>query len=193
MRFILIASIVSLAVTAIVLTILLVKYLQNIEKLQESKIELDRIKDEKDKLESKFNAYTKPNLVNIYPEIYNIISAWCKEAGIYQVAVKTKYDSKSDCYKLTLYTDRPGAFIGRAGSIIDRYRKQLQEYKVVGRIIEQVDIEEISGIVNQNQVDIEDYYSSYMANWFAYDRDSIRICKVKFNPVEKLPWKESEN
>lgn len=168
MRFILIASIVGLAVIAIVLTIFLVKYLQNIKKLQEAKTELDRIKDEKDKLESKFNAYTKPNLVNIYPEIYNIISAWCKEVRVYQVAIRNRYDSKSNCYKLTLYTERPGAFIGRAGSIIDKYRKQLQECKV-GRMIEQVDIEEISGIVNQNQVDIEDYYSSYMANWFAYE------------------------
>ena len=168
MRFILIASIVSLAVTAIVLTILLVKYLQNIEKLQESKTELDRIKDEKDKLESKLNAYMKPNLADIYPEIYNIIAAWCKEVGIYQVAVRTKYDSKSSCYKLTLYTERPGAFIGKVGSIIEKYKKMLQECRV-GRMIEQIDIEEISGIVNQNQVDVEDYYSSYMANWFAYE------------------------
>lgn len=29
--------------------------------------------------------------------------------------------------------------------------------------------------------------------WKNYDRDSIRICEIKFNPVEKLPWKESEN
>ncbi len=168
MRFILIASIVSLAVTAIVLTILLVKYLQNIEKLQESKTKLDRIKDEKDKLESKFNAYTKPNLVNIYPEVYNIIATWCKEAGIYQVAIKTKYDSESSCYKLTLYTERPGAFIGKAGSIIEKYKKMLQECRV-GRMIEQIDIEEISGIVNQNKIDVKDYYSSYMTNWFAYE------------------------
>ena len=168
MRFILIASIVSLAVTAIVLTILLVKYLQNIEKLQESKTELDRIKDEKDKLESKFNAYTKPNLADIYPEVYNIIAAWCKEVGIYQVAIKTKYDSKSSCYKLTLYTERPGAFIGKAGSTIEKYTKMLQDCRV-GRIIGQIDIEEISGIVNQNQVNLEDYYSSYMANSFAYE------------------------
>ena len=44
----------------------------------------------------------------------------------------------------------------------------LQECRV-GRIIGQIEIEEISGIVNQNQVDVEDYYSSYMANWFAYE------------------------
>ena len=131
-------------------------------------INLASIKGERDRVKSQLNVYTKPNLVNIYPEIYNIIAAWCKEVGIYQVAIKTKYDSKSECYKLTLYTERPGAFIGRAGSIIEKYKKMLQECRV-GRMIEQIDIEEISGIVNQNQVDVEDYYSSYMANWFAYE------------------------
>lgn len=46
----------------------------------------------------------------------------------------------------------------------------------------------------------EEAKKAYMKNlhilicsWEAYDRDSIRICKVKFNPVEKLPWKKSEN
>ena len=131
-------------------------------------IVLASVEDERDRVKSQLNAYTKPNLANIYPEIYNIIAAWCKEVGIYQVAIKTKYDSKSECYKLTLYTEKPGAFIGRAGSIIEKYKKMLQECRV-GRMIEQIDIEEISGIVNQNQVDVEDYYSSYMANWFAYE------------------------
>ena len=131
-------------------------------------IVLASVEGERDRVKSQLNAYTKPNLANIYPEIYNIIAAWCKEVGIYQVAIKTKYDSKSECYKLTLYTERPGAFIGRAGSIIEKYKKMLQECRV-GRMIEQIDIEEISGIVNQNQVDVEDYYNSYMANWFAYE------------------------
>lgn len=168
MTFILIANIVGLAATAIVLTIFLVKYLQNIKTLQEAKTELDSVKHEKDKIESKLNAYMKPNLVDIYPEVYNIISAWCKEIGIYQVAVRTRYNSESSCYKLTLYTSRPGAFIGKAGSTIEKYKKMLQECRV-GRMIGQIEIEEISGIVNQNQVDVEDYYSSYMANWFAYE------------------------
>ena len=46
----------------------------------------------------------------------------------------------------------------------------------------------------------EEAKKTYMENlhiltcgWKNYDRDSIRICKVKFDPVEKLPWKESEN
>ncbi len=153
MKFILIANIVGLVATAIVLTIFLVKYLQNIKELQEAKTELDSVKDEKDKIESKLKAYTKPNLADIYPEVYNIIAAWCKEIGIYQVAVRTRYDSESSCYKLTLYTERPGAFIGKAGSIIEKYKKMLQECRV-GRMIGQIEIEEISGIVNQNQVDV---------------------------------------
>lgn len=131
-------------------------------------IVLASVEGERDRVKSQLNAYTKPNLANIYPEIYNIIAAWCKEVGIHQVAIKTKYDSKSECYKLILYTERPGAFIGRAGSIIEKYKKMLQECRV-GRMIEQIDIEEISGIVNQNQVDVEDYYNSYMTNWFAYE------------------------
>lgn len=168
MKTLLIVNLVALVVLAIFLTLLLIKYFKVDRALFHTVAELTTVKDEKDKIESKLNAYTKPNLANIYPEIYNIISAWCKEAGIYQVAVKTKYDSKSDCYKLTLYTDRPGAFIGRAGITIEKYKKMLQECRV-GSMIGQIGIEEISGIVNQNQVDVEDYYSSYMANWFAYE------------------------
>ena len=127
---------------------------------------------QKTELEKKLNSEIKkvqmPNLVNIPPEIYNIIAEWCKESGIYQVAVNIKPINKSNCYKLTLYTERPGLFIGKAGSLCEKYKKLLQECKACRRI-EQLEIQEISGIVNQNQVDVEDYYSSYMANWFAYE------------------------
>ena len=119
-------------------------------------------------LNSEIEKIQAPNLVNIYPETYNIIAAWCKEAGVYQVAVDIKLINKSDCYKLTLYTERPGLFIGKAGSLCEKYKKLLQECKACCKI-EQLEIKEISGIVNQNQVDVEDYYSSYMANWFAYE------------------------
>ena len=168
MKTFLIINLIALVVLAIFLTLLLINYLKIDKALFHTTAELAIVKDEKDKIESKLNAYTKPNLADIYPEVYNIIAAWCKEVGIYQVAVKTRYDSKSDCYKLTLYTERPGVFIGKAGSTIEKYKKMLQECRV-GRIIGQIEIEEISGIVNQNQVDVEDYYSSYMANWFAYE------------------------
>lgn len=168
MKTLLIVNLIALVVLVVFLTVLLINYLKNNKALFHTTAELAIIKDERDKIESELTAYTKPNLANIYPEVYNIIAAWCKEAGIYQVAVKTKYDSKSDCYKLTLYTDRPGAFIGRARTTIEKYKKMLQECRV-GRMIEQIEIEEISGIVNQNQADVEDYYNSYMANWFAYE------------------------
>ena len=168
MKTFLIINLIALVVLAVFLTVLLINYLKTNKALFHTTAELAIVKDEKDKIESKLNAYTKPNLADIYPEVYNIIAEWCKEVGIYQVAVKTRYDSKSDCYKLTLYTERPGVFIGKAGSTIEKYKKMLQECRV-GRIIGQIEIEEISGIVNQNQVDVEDYYSSYMTNWFAYE------------------------
>lgn len=168
MKTFLIVNLIALVVLAIFLTVLLIKYFKVDKALFHTIAELATVKDEKDKIESKLNAYMKPNLANIYPEVYNIIAAWCKEVGIYQVAVRTRYDVKSNCYKLTLYTSRPGAFIGKAGSTIEKYKKMLQECRV-GRMIEQIEIEEISGIVNQNQVDVEDYYSSYMVNWFAYE------------------------
>lgn len=168
MKTLLIVNLIALVVLVVFLTVILINYHKTNKALFHTTAELDSVKDEKDKIESKLNAYTKPNLVDIYPEIYNIIAAWCKEIGIYQVAIRNRYDSKSSCYKLTLYTERPGAFIGRAGSTIEKYKKMLQECRV-GRMIGQIEIEEISGIVNQNQVDVEDYYNSYMSNWFDYE------------------------
>ena len=168
MKILLIVNLITLVVLAVFLTILLVSYRKANKTLVHTAAELAIAKDERDSLQSQLNAYTKPNLANIYPEIYNIIAAWCKEAGIYQVAVKTKYDSKSDCYKLILYTEKPGLFIGKAGKRCEKYKKLLQECKACRRI-EQIEIEEISGIVNQNKVDVDNYYNSYMANWFAYE------------------------
>lgn len=168
MKTLLIVNLIALVVLVVFLTVLLINYLKNNKALFHTTAELAIVKDERDKIESELTAYTKPNLADIYPEVYNIIAAWCKEVGIYQVAIRTRYDSKSSCYKLTLYTERPGAFIGKAGSTIEKYKKMLQECRV-GRMIGQIEIEEISGIVNQNQVDVENYYNSYMANWFAYE------------------------
>lgn len=168
MKTFLIANLIALVVLVVFLTILLISYHKTNKALFRTTAELAIVKDEKDKIESELNVYTKPNLADIYPEVYNIVAAWCKEVGIYQVAIRNRYDVKSNCYKLTLYTERPGAFIGKAGSIIEKYKKMLQECRV-GYMIGQIELEEISGIVNQNQVDVEDYYSSYMANWFAYE------------------------
>lgn len=168
MKTLLIANLIALVVLVIFLTVLLIKYFKVDKALFHTTAELTTVKNEKNKLESQLNAYKKPNLVNISPEIYNIIAAWCKEAGIYQVAVNIKHINKSNCYKLSLYTERPGLFIGKTGKLCEKYKKLLQECKACCKI-EQLEIQEISGIVNQNQIDVEDYYSSYMANWFAYE------------------------
>lgn len=175
MKTFLIVNLIALVVLVVFLTVILINYhktnkalFHTTAELDSVKAELASVKDEKDKIESKLNAYMKPNLADIYPEVYNIIAAWCKEVGIYQVAIRNRYDSKSDGYKLTLYTERPGAFIGKAGSTIEKYKKMLHECRV-GRMIGQIEIEEISGIVNQNKVDVDDYYNSYMSNWFAYE------------------------
>ena len=168
MKTFFIVNIIALVVLAIFLTVLLINYLKINKALFHTTSELAIVKNEKNKLELQLNAYKKPNMVNISPEIYNIIAEWCKESGIYQVAVNIKPINKSNCYKLTLYTERPGLFIGKAGKLCEKYKKLLQECKACRRI-EQLEIQEISGIVNQNQVDVEDYYSSYMANWFAYE------------------------
>lgn len=168
MKTLLIVNLIALVVLVVFLTVLLINYLKINKALFHTTAELSSVKDEKDKIESELNVYTKPNLADIYPEVYNIVAAWCKDVGIYQVAIRNGYDYKSNCYKLTLYTERPGAFIGKAGSTIEKYKKMLQECRV-SRMIEQIEIEEISGIVNQNQVDVDDYYNSYMTNWFAYE------------------------
>lgn len=166
MKILLIVNLITLVVLAVFLTILLVSYRKANKTLVHTAAELAIAKDERDSLQSQLNAYTKPNLTNIYPEIYNIIAAWCKETGVKQVAAKIK--TESDGTKtLIVYSDRPGYLIGKAGCIIDKYAKAIKSLKIVN--IKRVVIEEISGIVNQNQVDLEDYYSSYTANWFAYE------------------------
>lgn len=47
---------------------------------------------------------------------------------------------------------------------------------------------------------VEEAKKAYLENlcilacgWKNYDKDSVKICEIKFNPVEKLPWKKSED
>ena len=39
---------------------------------------------------------------------------------------------------------------------------------------------------------MENLHNLY-CNWGRYDRDSIRVCEIKFKSIEKLPWEESED
>ena len=82
MKTFLIVNLIALAVLAIFLTVLLINYVKTNKALFHTTSELAIVKNENNKLESQLNAYKKPNLVNIYPETYNIVAAWCKEAGI---------------------------------------------------------------------------------------------------------------
>ena len=117
-------------------------------------------------LNSEIEKAQAPNQTGFFPEVYNLIASWCKEAGVKQFAAKIK--TEPDGTKtLVVYSDRPGYLIGKAGCVMDKYAKAIKSLKTGN--IKRVVIKEISGIVNQNQVDLEDYYSSYMANWFAYE------------------------
>ena len=172
LKIIIIVLGILLVLAAIALIALCYALIHKVKHLKKSLSDTQFQKTELEKknilLNSEIEKIQAPNLVNIYPETYNIVAAWCKEAGVYQVAVDIKLINKSDCYKLTLYTERPGLFIGKAGSLCEKYKKLLQECKACYKI-EEIEIQEISGIVNQNKVKVEDYYSSYMANWFAYE------------------------
>ena len=107
-----------------------------------------------------------PNQTGLIPEVYNLIASWCRETGVKQVAAKIK--TESDGTKtLVVYSDRPGYLIGKAGCIIDKYAKAIKSLKIVN--IKRVVIEEIYGIVNQFHIDVDNYYNTFMASWFAYE------------------------
>ncbi len=107
-----------------------------------------------------------PNQTGLIPEVYNLIASWCKETGVKQVAAKIK--TESDGTKtLVVYSDRPGLLIGKAGCLIDKYVKAIKSLKIGN--IKRVVIEEIYGIVNQFHIDVDKYYNTFMAGYFAYE------------------------
>lgn len=117
-------------------------------------------------LNSEIEKAQAPNQTGFFPEVYNLIASWCKEAGVKQVAAKIKTEPDGT-RTLIVYSERPGFLIGKAGCVIDKYANAIKKLKMAN--IQKVTIEEISGIVNQNKVNVDNYYSTYMANWFAYE------------------------
>ena len=117
-------------------------------------------------LNSEIEKAQAPNQTGFFPEVYNLIASWCKEAGVKQVAAKIKTEPDGT-RTLIVYSERPGFLIGKAGCVIDKYANAIKKLKMAN--IQKVTIEEISGIVNQNKVNVDNYYNSYMANWFAYE------------------------
>lgn len=117
-------------------------------------------------LNSEIEKAQAPNQTGFFPEVYNLIASWCKEAGVKQVAAKIKTESDGT-RTLIVYSERPGCLIGKAGCVIDKYTNAIKKLKIAD--IQKVIIEEIYGIVNQSQIDVDRYYEAFMTEYFAYE------------------------
>ena len=62
-------------------------------------------------------------------DVMDIIRQWCEEAhlNISQVMFKLDKRTNKDIDIIQIYTDRPGLLIGKAGNIIDKYKKKMLE------------------------------------------------------------------
>ena len=119
-------------------------------------------------LEREIKKLTQPSLVSLNPETYNVISRWIKNCGVMQVGITLKYDEEKRGYRALIYTDHAGNLIGKAGCKIEELKKELAELKQARNIVS-VEINEVWGFVNQNEVDVDAYYSAYMLSWQAYE------------------------
>ena len=117
-------------------------------------------------LNSEIEKAQAPNQTGFFPEVYNLIASWCKEAGVKQVAAKIKTELDGT-RTLIVYSERPGYLIGKAGCVIDKYTNAIKKLKMAD--IQKVTIEEIYGIVNQYQIDVDKYYEAFMTGYFAYE------------------------
>ena len=117
-------------------------------------------------LNSEIEKAQAPNQTGFFPEVYNLIASWCKEAGVKQVAAKIKTEPDGT-RTLIVYSERPGYLIGKAGCVIDKYTNAIKKLKMAD--IQKVTIEEIYGIVNQYKIDVDRYYEAFMTKYFAYE------------------------
>ena len=96
-------------------------------------------------------------------DYYNILQDWKNECGIKTLMVKSEYlEGDYLSKRLVVYSESPGALIGKAGERIDRYKKLLQERD---SRIKEVKLVEVDLIVEGTlKVDIEsekgDYFRS---------------------------------
>lgn len=141
-----------------------VKHLK--ETLSDTQFQKTELEKKNILLNAEIEKMQAPNQTGLIPEVYNLIASWCKETGVKQVATKIK--TEPDGTKtLVVYSDRPGYLIGKAGCLIDKYAKAIKSLKMVN--IKRVVIEEIYGIVNQFHIDVDKYYDTFMAGYFAYE------------------------
>lgn len=115
-------------------------------------------------LERETEKLTQPSLVSLNPETYNVISRWIKDCGVAQVGITLKYDEDRRGYRALIYTDHAGNLIGKAGCKIEAVEKELMELKQARNIVS-VEINEVWGFVNQQEVDSDAYYSAYVLSW----------------------------
>jgi len=91
----------------------------------------------------------------VFPEIKNCIARWNKVAGVKQVAIKL--NANEEGYTLSIYSDRPGLLIGVKGSLVEKYKKELEEISKIYNITH-IDINEVSDFVGQEEVDSNQFY-----------------------------------
>lgn len=95
-------------------------------------------------------------------DIMFVLRDWCAEVNlnINQVMFKLIKNTDKSTDILEIYTDRPGVLIGKAGAIIDKYRKQMlevgSEYRIKYNIKYDIKIElnETHRIMSQQEEDI---------------------------------------
>ena len=88
----------------------------------------------------------------MYDEIHEILNAWLQEAVPYYkfggIAFKRRAILNEggfpESYILDIYTDVPGCLVGKAGSIVDKYKTELVE-KVKCCNITDINIFEVEG------------------------------------------------
>lgn len=81
----------------------------------------------------------------IIPKLLNVLIDWKRECKIDTLGLKSKYNDGNPI--LQIYTDRPGPMIGKAGCMIDKYKKlvaEVSEYK-------DIEIYELTMFLNLNE------------------------------------------
>lgn len=109
-------------------------------------------------------------------DIYEVLNEWLKEVvpdyrfggiAFNRRAVFNEGERFPDHYVLDIYTDVPGFLIGKAGSVIDKYKKELAE-RVRSYNITEVNIFEVSGFVikPRDKKKMKKYFRQAKRRWF---------------------------
>ena len=108
------------------------------------------------------------------PEIHNIIVKWNREAGVENTGIKIK-EVKDDNFRLeevviSVFTDKPGLLIGKQGCLINKYKEEFADFyrerypKLT--ISVEVELTELTEIVDQEEIDVDNYYKGLIEHVF---------------------------